>query len=142
MERVSGYIATDGSFFTTAEACRAHEEEIERTTGMASRAKAVVECFSQGTFLSKKTWDDSLLPAPLLEFIAAIPEEDLEDLWNNQIMHLFLVEERRVSEDEFRKALYQIPASGGSRKANDWDYFVLRCEAAYRLLDFVLNKTP
>ena len=117
MERVSGYIATDGSFFTTAEACRAHEEEIERTTGMASRAKAVVECFSQGTFLSKKTWDDSLLPVPLLEFIAAIPEEDLEDLWNNQIMHLFLVEERdELVKKNFAKRFIRYPPPADPEK--------------------------
>mgnify|MGYP000075312800 CR=1 FL=1 len=140
MEQVSGYIAFDGKFFASAEACKAHEDEIERIARVSNRVKAVVECFSQGTYLSKKSWVDSLLPEPLLEFIAAIPEEDLEDLWNNQIMHLFLVEEGSIHDREFRTAFHEISASGGSRKENDWDYFMLRAEAAHRLLSFVLGK--
>ena len=140
MEQVQGYIAFDGKFFSSAEACKAHEDEIERIAGVANRAKAVVECFSQGTYLSKDSWADSFLPEPLLEFIATIPDEDLEDLWNNQIMHFFLVEEGMIHDREYRTVLYEIPASGGSRKGNDWDYFMLRAEAAHRLLSFVLGK--
>ncbi len=117
----------------------AHEDEIERIAGVSNRAKAVVECFSQGIYLSKPSWVDSLLPEPLLEFISAIPEADLEDLWNNHILPLFLVEEGPVHDRDFQTALYGIPASGGSRRGVDWDYFMLRAEAAHRLLSFVLG---
>jgi hypothetical protein len=140
MEQVSGYVAFDGKFFASDEACKAHEDEIQRIAEVFNRAKAVIECFSQGIYLSKKPLVDSLLPEPLLEFIAAIPEQDLEDLWNNQIMHLFLVEECAIHDRESRAVLYEIPASGGSRNGNDRDYFMLRAEATHRLLSFVLGK--
>lgn len=140
MQQVSGYIAFDGKFFASAEACKAHEDEIERIAGVSNRVKAVLECFSQGIYLSKSSWVDSFLPEPLLEFISAIPEEDLEDLWNNQILRLFLVEEGPVHDSDFQTALYGVPAFGGSRKRVDWDYFMLRAEATHRLLSFVLGK--
>jgi hypothetical protein len=140
MEQVSGYIATDGKFFTSAEACKEHDAGIARKDGIRSRAMAVVECFSQGIYLSRTSWEGSSLPTSLLEFIAGISEEDIEDLWNNQIIQLFLLDDRPADEREFHMALYEIPASGGTRRGNNWDYFALKIEATHRLLSFVLGK--
>ena len=140
MEQVSGYIATDGKFFASAESCKEHDDEIARKNGIHSRAKAVVECFSQGVYLSRSSWEGSSLPTSLLEFIGTIPEEDIEDLWNNQIIQLFLLDAGPTEEREFITALYEIPASGGIRQGSSLDYLALKIEATHRLLSFVLGR--
>ncbi len=140
MKPVSGYVSCDGKFFLSAEACRAHEEEHERRTAISKRSKTVIECFASGTYLSKEAWADSPLPESLFSFITDIPEGDIEELWNNHLLHLLVDDSGPIHEKRFPSALYEIPAAGGSREANAWDFFMLKAETAYRLLAFVLGK--
>lgn len=134
MEPVNGYLATDGKFFHSEEDCRAYENKFQ----CEIRRKAVIEFFGEGMYLSNCATG---IPKDLQEYVAAIPEDDLIELWNQHLLPLFFVEvEQKTST---HSVLHEIPETGGSRSTTDpVDFFVMKSEAAYRLLAFVLGKNP
>lgn len=140
MEPISGYVSSDRKFFVSAEACRAHEEELEHLAAVSKRSKAVIECFASGVYLSQEAWAHSPLPESFFNFIKNIPNVDIEELWDNHLQHLFIDDSGPIHERFYPSVFYEIPVAGGSREANEWDFFMLKAESAYRLLAFVLGK--
>jgi len=132
MEPVSGFMSFDGKFFSSPEACRTYEERVTHLSGLSDRAKAVVESCKSGSFSS--------LPGPLRKHLESISDRDFESLWNDHLMHLFVDEDGPVFEKRFPAILYEVIPSGGPRESDEWDFFELKAETAYRLLAFVLEK--
>ena len=132
MEPVNGYLASDGKFFYSQEECQAHEDKFQ----CEYRRKAVISFFSNGEFLSD---NGTSLPKDLHDHIATIPENDLIELWNGHLLPLFFVEQQAST----HSVLHEMPETGGSRSTtNPVEFFVMKSEAAYRLLAFVLGKNP
>ena len=134
MEPVNGYLAFDGKFFHSEEECHAYENKFQHEI----RRRAVIEFFGEGMYLSNRS---TVIPKDLQEHVAAIPEDDLIELWNQHLLPLFFVEvEQKTS---LHSVIHEIPETGGTRSTTDpVDFFVMKSEAAYRLLAFVLDKNP
>lgn len=132
MEPVNGYLATDGKFFHSEEECQAHEDKFQ----CECRRKAVISFFKEGEYRSDP---GTSLPKDLCDYIAAIPEYDLIDLWNEHLLTLFFVEQQGST----HSVLHEIPETGGSRSTTDpVEFFIMKSELAYKLLAFVLGKNP
>ena len=131
MEHVNGYLAEDGKFFHSEEECRAYEGSLE----CEIRRKAVIKCFREGEYLSGNS---TSLPKDLRDHFAAISEDDLTELWNQHLLPLFLLEQEGTA----RSVLHEMPEIGGSRSTTDpVEFFVMKSEAAHKLLAFVLGKS-
>jgi hypothetical protein len=125
MEPVSGFMSFDGKFFSSSDACRSYEEGIAHLSGLSERVIAVVESCSSGSF--------SPLPQDLRNYLKTIPSEELEDIWNECLRHLF-VDEMTVLNRKSSAFLYEVTES------RVWEFFQLQLETTYRLLAFVLEK--
>lgn len=146
MEPVSGFISFDGKFFTSSDACRAYEERVTRMAGFAGRCQEIVEGFATGTFLSKPGLHSSSLPKELIAHLSAIPEDDLIDLWNEHLIHLFLNANGDPEHEKIYSCLADLRCTTtepeGSPVRGDalLGFYVLKAETAYKLLAFVLDK--
>ena len=145
MEPVNGYLSSDGKFFRSAEDCRSYENRFQ----FEIRRKMVVEYFSSVGFGG----DSERLPKDLHDHIAAMPDNDLTELWNEHLLPLFYLDCDGASvRNSHLSAIHEIPDCGGSRSTTDpldffamkatdpLDFFAMKSELAYRLLAFVLNK--
>ncbi len=137
MESVSGFLSSDGKFFTSAEACRAYEQEIARLAAISKRHQEVLRFFSSGFYLSGSDGAQSGLPSSLTAFFAGLSEGDIEALWNDYLVFLFVDADR---EQRGLTVLHEIPATGGCRTSGPHDFCSLKMVAAYRLLAFVLGE--
>lgn len=126
MQPVSGFMSFDGKFFPSAEECCLHEERVTRFSGLAERCKAVVEGFRDGQLLYGEGRTSPLVPAGLIDHLRAIPEDDLIELWNDSLVHLFVDSEGPIHEKLI---------------LSDWEFFVMTAETAYKVLAFVLGKS-
>jgi hypothetical protein len=140
MEPVNGFLSSDKQFFLSADACREHEAEVARLSDITDRSRAILEIFSTGMILSRDSLNRSDLPEALRQHLADIPEDDIENLWNNYLVALFTSEEESEREGSISRVLYEIPASGGTRKSSAREFFLLKLETSYELLAFVLGK--
>lgn len=126
----------DGKFFTSSEACLVYEKRMTHLSDLARRCEAVVKSCQGSRFRSS----GDLLPESLISYLSRIPDEDFRHCWEGALVHLF------AGVPGFRHSL---PILGGealqvfdSEESDEWAFFELRAEAAYRLLAFVLHKLP
>ena len=146
MEQVSGFISFDGKLFTSSDACRAYEERVSRLSNFAQRCKTIVEGFASGSFLSEKGLRSASVPEELISHLSSIPGDALIDLWNEELMHLFIDRKGETQHDTIFSCLgalrRALDDSEGSSEAVDelFDFYVMKAETAYMLLAFVLEK--
>lgn len=139
MENVSGFMALDGQFFRSEEECRAHELALNSAKVLKEKSELIVTFFQSG--------DLSLIsqfPGGLARFLRELMDDELTDVWNQFLLHLFLDTNARLFyEDSVRYDVMLHEATegyGAVTPREPGEYFLLKTELLFEVASYLLGK--
>lgn len=139
VEPVTGFLALDGTFFGTERECAEYEARLEMAEHFRGRSELIVSYFKAGGGNPPASFPESLIKC-----LEKIEDDDMIDLWNQFLLHLFLDADASLFyEDRAHHVVLNeaLEVRRGSVAARDpVEYFMLKAEVAFEVASFLLSE--